>query len=226
MNNGTVNQRIRELVKTKSKSMNDFAQRIGVSQPTISKIINGKSEPQYSTLKSIIETFGIDPTWLLVGSESKEYPSPGGLAYASDAEIGYMTARKMDDAELMSEAEVKKAIGPNHTIRRFRVTGDSMEPNLRNGDILYCTNEGFKEFHVHVIETTYGTIVKRLKREARPYYVAMSDNQSFSTFKINPEDIRNIWFAKAKLSYNLSGHGDDLNTRLTHIEQILSTLRK
>lgn len=222
----TINQRVKAVMDYENLSMNAFAKRLGVSQPTISKIINKRSEPQYSTLTSIIKTFGISPAWLLIGAgtmfEETMNPtaSSPGVAFAGDAIEGYSTA------QYITEAELKKEIGVNHLVSRFRVIGDSMEPNLRNGDTVFCTNEAFREEYVHVIVTRNGTYVKRLRRQDRSYYVAMSDNRAYSTFTIPVDEVESVWYVKAKLSYNLSGLGEDINTRLTHIEQLISTITK
>ena len=55
-----VQLRIKELCKEQQKTINELAERIGVAQPTLSRIINGKQTPALDTLEKIADALGVE----------------------------------------------------------------------------------------------------------------------------------------------------------------------
>lgn len=198
------------------KSYADFARAVDISSQNLSEIRSGRTDVRTEILYRAIHAFPSLDLETLFGIDK---PKPQ-IAFAGNPETGYNTA------EPITTGEFRKLLGQNHLVREYRVTGDSMEPNLRNGDIIFCTDEGFREYHVHVVVTDYGTWIKRVKRESRDYYVLMSDNVVHDTFTIPSSEINEIWFAKAKLSYDLSGNRDDLNSRFAKMDQRFTKLEQ
>ena len=66
----SINKRIKTLRISLNLSQTEFANKIGTTLTTISRIENGGSTPQISTTKKIIEIFNIDSEWLLNGNGS------------------------------------------------------------------------------------------------------------------------------------------------------------
>ena len=72
-----------ELLRSKmNMNQRDFAELIGTSQATLSKIIRSKTDPGFKTLKGICENVGnVNMEWLLCGrgemfKSDNEKPSP------------------------------------------------------------------------------------------------------------------------------------------------------
>lgn len=61
---GGVN-RIREVMKKKGMNQKDLAEKVGIDQGTLSKIINGKKEITLKTARKLSDAlgFGIDYLW-------------------------------------------------------------------------------------------------------------------------------------------------------------------
>lgn len=55
-----VQLRIKELCKEQRITINGLAEKIGVAQPTISRIINGKQTPALDTLEKIADALGVE----------------------------------------------------------------------------------------------------------------------------------------------------------------------
>lgn len=59
--------RISEIVKLSGLSKTDFAKKIGLSQPFVSKLCSGDSIPSDRTISDICREFGCDEVWLRTG---------------------------------------------------------------------------------------------------------------------------------------------------------------
>ena len=59
--------RINEIVKKSGLTKTDFAKRLGLSQPFVSRICNGESTPSDRTISDICREFGCDEVWLRTG---------------------------------------------------------------------------------------------------------------------------------------------------------------
>ena len=61
-----LSSRLKKLLDDKNLSMNAFAKQLGVSQPYISDIVNGKTRSPKNILE-IATALGVDPHWLKTG---------------------------------------------------------------------------------------------------------------------------------------------------------------
>lgn len=64
--------RIKEICKEKSITLNDLAEKIGVSQPSISGIATGRQKPSFDTLEKLAIALGVEVSELFAPSSSKE----------------------------------------------------------------------------------------------------------------------------------------------------------
>ena len=59
--------RINEIVKKSGLTKTDFAKKLGLSQPFVSKICAGDSTPSDRTITDICREFGVNEVWLRTG---------------------------------------------------------------------------------------------------------------------------------------------------------------
>lgn len=83
----TVGERVRSIRKREGLTMEKFGSRIGISNPSVSTIESGKSNPSNQTILAICREFGVSEMWLRTG-EGKPYPERGRLE-----ELSYMAGR-------------------------------------------------------------------------------------------------------------------------------------
>lgn len=135
--------RITELLEKKGITAYMFSQQTGISQATLSRIINKNSKPNASNLKVISEYFNVDQTWLLTG---KEYESVNStlsknikseikeVAFDEFMEAEYLPikvqAGYLSGLEENKPIELKKMLVPKEFEKGFykviEIEGDSM----------------------------------------------------------------------------------------------------
>ena len=59
--------RINEIVKKSGLTKTDFAKRLGLSQPFVSRICTGESSPSDRTISDICREFNVSEVWLRTG---------------------------------------------------------------------------------------------------------------------------------------------------------------
>lgn len=59
--------RINEIIKHFKLTKTEFAKRLGISQPFVSRICSGESTPSDRTITDICREFGCDEVWLRTG---------------------------------------------------------------------------------------------------------------------------------------------------------------
>lgn len=81
----TIGERIRWLRKQQLKmTLVDFSARLGISNPAVSMIENGKTNPSEQTIRAICREFGVDELWL------REGIGEPFAAKSREAEVGEM----------------------------------------------------------------------------------------------------------------------------------------
>ena len=68
-----MHKRIEEIVKNSKLTKTDFAKRLGLSQPHVSRICSGESVPSDRTITDICREFNCNEVWLRTG-EGEPFP--------------------------------------------------------------------------------------------------------------------------------------------------------
>lgn len=63
----TINERIAACIKESGLTKTAFAEKLGVTQPFVSKLCKGISVPSDRTIRDIADKFNINETWLRTG---------------------------------------------------------------------------------------------------------------------------------------------------------------
>jgi transcriptional regulator with XRE-family HTH domain len=115
----------------------------------------------------------------------------------------------------------------NGTFRMFEVDGISMTPTLTHGDRVICewvpNLEEIRENRIHVIIHSGGVVVKRVinrVKERQKIYLksdTLTHRSDYPLVEIDPEDIREIWYVRMKISSDLR-EPSELYTRVTDLE--------
>lgn len=208
-----------------------FSKRIGVTGTTIDSIVNGrpqkdgsrkKTKPGYDVLLAIIDTFDINPDYLLgksevmLSSEIKSIPTYSGIPHvvstssegrenivlvSTKARAGYLNG--YGDSEFIeSLPSFKMPQLNNGTFRCFEVQGNSMVQTFFDGDLVFGKYieaiSDIKDNEVYVVISKHdGVVLKRVinHSENQNKLILKSDNNdgNFPDYSIATNDIMEVW---------------------------------
>lgn len=146
-------------------SQSDLAKQLGVSTSTISMYEVGKREPDFETEEKIADFFNTDLN-ILRGRDTEQYSQPGHgviipVLGRVAAGIPLTAAEYIIDTE-----EIPQAMAADGEYFGLQVKGDSMEPRIKNGDVVIVRKQSDADDGDLVIALINGddAVVKRLKK--------------------------------------------------------------
>lgn len=146
-------------------SQSDLAKQLGVSTSTISMYEVGKREPDFETEEKIADFFNTDLN-ILRGRDTEQCSQSGhGIIIPVlgrvAAGIPLTAAEYIIDTE-----EIPQAMAADGEYFGLQVKGDSMEPRIKNGDVVIVRKQSDADDGDLVIALINGddAVVKRLKK--------------------------------------------------------------
>jgi phage repressor protein C with HTH and peptisase S24 domain len=215
-------ERIAERMAELGMSQADLARRVGVSQPAIQQVLNGRTG-RSRVLPEIAQQLGVSVSYLLGDTDDPaavDVPrplSPDDMA----AELGVARVRQVPveygmgggtyiedyveeqwsffDAEWLREITET----PPSSLFVARGVGDSMMPTLLDSDtLLVDRSQRTVKQQDRIWALTYGEVgmIKRIRRLPHGKYLVMSDSPHVSDFDAPDEDIhiigRVVWIGR------------------------------
>jgi phage repressor protein C with HTH and peptisase S24 domain len=184
---------------TGTTSQNELASILKVSRPAITQAKRKDAVPEKWILK-LSQLFGVNPEWLEKGQgriylsyfasgfirvpRLKARLSAGGGSYVVDSEI--------EDYYLFHKDWLEKKGNPNKMIL-MDIFGDSMEPNLRDGDTVLL-DRGQTEIlssAIYAVGIDDVIMVKRIEK-LPSRLVLRSDNKGYSPFYLQGDEMNSV----------------------------------
>lgn len=193
-------QRLRKVVDEMSISASDLANKLSVTRQSVYKYYE-TAKFGAGLLEKIAQSIGVDES--VISGEG------GNITYVPiTARAGFLSGYgdqtfTLEDLPKFTLPEFEKG-----KYVAFTADGDSMFPTISNGDLLIC-QEANKEIYrgneVYVLVTKQdGMSVKRMFATKKAAEVLLkSDNQDYSEYTIELDDIQSLWLVKAILTKNL-----------------------
>ena len=199
--------RLTSLLEAKNGgNQSEMARFIGVTPQAVQKWMAGDTEPRGKNLERAAEYLGVTPAMLKFGSEPggravtalhPEDPVPDDVVLVSEYRIEFSGGDGRVNYELLEDDEAatyrlswfrKNGINPTRA-RRFRVTGDSMEPMLFAGDTILVNLDETRVVDGCLYALRYGDQlrVKYVSRRIDGTLVLRSVNQAYKDEEIPPE---------------------------------------
>ena len=237
----------------KIRSARQFALSLDYLPQSLSEIHKGRRDVTIELVRKAVEVYSLNPVYLFTGENTmfmtgEETNSFRMLTVVSDgqeddeqiihvpipAQAGY--AGEVLDSEFIqtlptySLPDYKYKVGIH---RSFDVAGDSMEPTLFEGDKVICSfvepnlwDSAIKDNYVYVIVTRGDVIVKRVfnKLKEDKTLVILSDNEFYEPYKASVEDIREIWYVRAKISPFLPSPNNIQNIVRAEVKELKQTI--
>lgn len=127
-------------------SQSTFAKRIGVEPPTVRDWESGKSSPKRDKVQKIAELLRVDPIWLEFGFENssplnKNIKIPL-IIWNAIPQIDYDGKLvKIQENEVLDWLPVPSEKMFSKNVYALKIIGDSMEPDYKDGEIIYIAPE-------------------------------------------------------------------------------------
>ena len=168
----------------------ELANKIGALQSTISQWETGKVEPDIEALIKIASIFetSIDN---VLGEESPRPPISSGGTWVPV--LGEVAAGIPIEAveDIVDYEEIDAALAATGDFFGLRIKGSSMEPRIREGDVVIVRKQGDADTGDTVVVLVNGdsATVKRLKKEADGSMWLLPNNPAYDPQHFTPTEI-------------------------------------
>lgn len=202
MKNGALARNIAALRKHLGKNQADFAEMLEAGQPNVSKWESGQTVPEGENLSLIVELSGVgtrsfcDLPWTPASAASRsvspavspeEFAAELGITLIDEVDLALgMGATYLDGtAEVKGHAPFRKDWlrglydGPASALKVVQGRGDSMEPTIRDGDIvLIDTSSRVLDDQDLIWAVSYGELgmIRRLRKLPSGAFLMSPDN--------------------------------------------------
>ena len=236
------------------RSSRQFALSLDYLPQSLSEILKGRRDVTIELLRKAVEKYKVNPVFVYTGEgpmfmteeDHKSFrvltivtngqnderivhvPVPAQAGYAGElADPGFI-----QDLPSFTLPDYKYKVG---THRSFDVAGDSMEPTLFEGDKVICSfleptlwESALKDNYVYVVVTRGDVMVKRVDNllKEKKQIVLRSDNGFYEPLTIGMNDIREIWYVRAKISPFLPSPQNIKNYLLDEIRELKQTINQ
>jgi len=229
--NNVVNQRFRlvysalerlNLIKGKS----DIAAHLGTYNHVVNSILKAQRNITVEQLNKLFEIFHINANYLFGLSEEmfmEGYGQSGDLQVRSINEkmmsgrrnivlvpdkaiAGYATQHQ--DKTYLENLQKFSIPGMDGNLVAFEISGDSMMPNITNGDLVVCEpverGQPLRDNHIYIVVTDV-VVAKRIQQIREGNHVTslnlISDNGAvFKPYQVNVDEVQQILRVKCRLT--------------------------
>lgn len=235
----TVSDNIKHLRKLNGWTQGEFADKIEIKRSLVGAYEEGRADPRLNNLTNMSRLFGVSIDQLVNKDLTNYGLEQIGQLGASDSEAKVLAITvDQNDEEYIDLIPQKASAGylngyadptyieelpkfqlpslpKNATYRAFEISGDSMLP-LRSGTIVIGQFlEGIDSIKngkcYIVLSKEEGVVYKRVFNYTHEngQLFLVSDNKSYSPYKIDASDVIEIWEAKAFLSMDIPDEAGD-----------------
>lgn len=239
------------LSEGKVRSRRQFALSLDFHPQNLAEICRGKRDVPIELLRKAIEVYRMNPLYLYSGEGSIFLDNTGRDSFRVltvlvdqddterivhvpiPAQAGY-TEQIIDEVFLQNlpSYSLPGTAYQAGTFRSFDVSGDSMEPTLREGDKVICSyldpsywTTSIRDHHVHVIISRGSVVVKRVINNIQKHrhLMLLSDNDFYKSYRVNINDIREVWYVKSVLSSfsHLPTHVREPDAPFQHLKETI-----
>ena len=168
-----------------------IAERLGITRPYISEIINGRAPFSDALREKIEETFPLDKMLEEKSNESNTVPLLPIFAQA-----GSLTGW----SEGIEEAKCERVISPVKDIdMAVHIYGESMYPDIPNGSVVYVRRVSGRIIdwgRAYILDTVDGPVLKYLTPGADEEHIrcqSANHDPKFAPFDVPKEDILGMY---------------------------------
>lgn len=189
--------RVSEIFKFKGINVNRASKMLGIPQRTLNRQVNEDGNVGMEVVYAIIDNFqDISPLWLLLGegdmlAEKKNDTKPAGIPYYNNLPVA---AGQRDNIDQFGERPSEYiSIPPQGAEFFFPVSGNSMEPEINDGDIVgvkrVARSEGIVHGAVYMVVTNDARMIKRCYHDNNDPNLIWCVSPNYPSFPIHKNDV-------------------------------------
>lgn len=174
------------------------AKGAGVSQTLLSNWKQGKSVPTGKSLQKIAAFLNVSVDYLMTGKASETTPvrtASSGRRYVSVPILAYVAAGIPIEAvtDILDYEEIPDELARGGEYFGLRIKGDSMEPEIMNGDYIIVRKQEDAENGETVVVLINGNegTCKKIQK-GRNSLVLVSNNQEYAPMIYTREEVENL----------------------------------
>ena len=191
-----VRHAIEEAMKKKFFNQVAFAKYLGVTQATVSRYLSGQTVPSLPILTKIGEALGMD---LGVINKSYSHKENGGMFKIPFYPTSNNFNREINTTDNSLEylyidyGWIENMLNTNNTndIFALRAVDDSMEPHIKEGDIIITRiQNNNKSYHgIYLVNYNGDYLIKKLQIKSKNLIKLISSNTEYDPIEVNFNDI-------------------------------------
>jgi len=173
-------------------TQNKLAKEMAIARPILGEILQGRCKLKGSTIKAFAKQLNVTPQRLLqqlADEEDLHAIDDLALIPVFDIAAGAGSGSYAGDIVQILGLEkmwLRSEYGATDSLEGIRVAGDSMEPTLRNGDVVLVNrNDVMPKDGVYVLRIEEDLFVKRLAKLSKSQVEIISDNPSYANYIID-----------------------------------------
>lgn len=186
----TIKERVKILCDSREISFNKLEDILGFGKGYISKL--GNTEPNSKKLKQIADYFEVSTDFLLYGEKRSNSSGKVGVKVPILGKVAAgIPIEEIED--VIGWEEISESMARKGTYFCLQIKGDSMEPDLRDGDIVVVRHQNTAENGDIVIAQVNGNeaTCKRIAISENGITL-MSYNPKYTPMPFTNEEIENI----------------------------------
>lgn len=173
------------------KTRNEMCEALGVKYTTFTDWVKGNSYPRIDKIELMANYFGISKADLVEKRDSSSRESKKGLTVNV---LGRVAAGIPIEAitDIVDQEEISEDLAKTGEFFGLRIQGNSMEPDIHNGDTVIVKKQDDAETNEIVIALINGNdgVCKRLKKYAESIAL-VSINPDYEPMYFNQDEIDN-----------------------------------
>lgn len=196
-----IGQRLREIRTQSALTIEELSKMINIAPKTISNYERGERQASVEYLTLLYEHLNACLEWIVSGKGPMFFDIESGQKVFMD-NITYIPIYDIKTAAghgciIENETVIghypfekewfnKNILAPKNTLVMFEVKGESMEPSIKDGDLIMVdtSNKTIRD-GVFVVRFDNSLVVKRLELMPNNKLQVKSDNPEFSTFTVD-----------------------------------------
>ena len=166
----------------------DVADHLGIDRSTYAKYETGQSEPNFDMLHKISLLFGTSIDVLINGNAAPTSTGGKWIPVLGDVAAG-IPIEAIED--IVDYEEIDAALAATGDFFGLRIKGSSMEPRIREGDVVIVRKQDDADTGDTAVVMVNGdsATVKRIKKEPDGSLVLIPNNPAYDAQHFSPAEI-------------------------------------